>query len=69
MFPLPPNRTGGFPASDSPVGKESEASIEPEEGHDFEDTVPERDLMGIIKLIVEQGDSWFFMNLKGKNEK
>ena len=37
-----------------------------EEGHDFEDTVPERDLMGIIKLIVEQGDSLFFMKLKRK---
>jgi hypothetical protein len=31
-----------------------DASIKPEEGHDFEDPVPERDLMGIIKLIVEQ---------------
>jgi hypothetical protein len=43
--------------------------LRPEEGHNFEDTVPEPDLMGIIKLIVEQGDSLFFMNLKRKNEK
>jgi hypothetical protein len=54
-----------------------------EEGHDFEGTVPdnlkeaptaagkspERDLIGLIKLIVEQADSLFFMNLKGKYEK
>ncbi len=29
----------------------------------------ERDLMGIMKLIVEQGDNLFFMNLKKKYEK
>jgi hypothetical protein len=53
----------------SQVLQESESTFEPDEGHDFEDTVPKRDLMGIIKLIVEQADSLFFMNLKGKYEK